>query len=105
MIKRASFPAVAAAIVLATAPAAAAPAPGALPAPAVIRFPDAAVRTTLPVDANAPLARGEFATSVRIASDRAALRASIERERAAQAARFAQGAGPGIVVRLRRSRY
>jgi hypothetical protein len=90
---------------LATAPAAASPAARPLPAAAVVRIPDAVARVAFPLDPNAPLARGEFATSVRVAGDRTLLREQIERQRAAEAARFARGAGPGIAVRLRRSKY
>jgi hypothetical protein len=87
------------------APAAAAPAPKALPPAAVIRIPESATRPTLTIDVNAPVVRGEFASSVRIPSDRADLHARIERQRAVEAASFARGAGPGISVRLRRSKY
>jgi hypothetical protein len=102
---RSTFAALTIAATLATAPAAAAPVARTLPAPAVIRIPDSVARTALVIDANAPVARGEFATPIRTPADRAMLRAGIERERAAAAERFARGAGPGITVRLRRSRY
>lgn len=97
--------AAAAALGFSAAAAVAAPVMPALPAPIVLRIPDTVLRTALALDPAAPVARGEFATPVRVAADRAALRASIERERAAQAERFASGAGPAIVVQLRRSRY
>ena len=73
--------------------------------PAVMRIPDAAGRPFLVLDANAPRVNGEFATAIRTPADRAALRAQIERDRAAQNARFAKNAGPGIAVTLRRPRY
>ncbi|MDB5069076.1 MAG: hypothetical protein JWM87_187 [Candidatus Eremiobacteraeota bacterium] len=104
MTHRLPFAAAVAAVVVAVAPAAADPVTP-LPAPAVIRIPDSATRNVLPIDAGAPVVRGEFASPIRVDADRAALRASIERERAVQAERFARGAGPGIVVWLRRSRY
>jgi hypothetical protein len=78
----------------------------ALPAPVVMRIPNAAARQSLRVtDPNAPRVRGEFATSIRTRSDRAALRARIERDRALENARFAKNAGPGTSVRLRRPRW
>jgi hypothetical protein len=78
----------------------------ALPAPAVMRIPNAAARQSLrATDPNAPRVFGEFATPIRTRSDRAALRAQIERDRAIENARFAKNAGPGISVRLRRARW
>jgi hypothetical protein len=90
---------------LAAAPASASPNPRPLPPATVIRIPDSVARVAFPIDPNAPLPRGEFATSVRVLDDRTQLREAIERQRAAEAARFARGAGPGIAVRLRRSKY
>ena len=92
------------AMVPAAPPAGAAP-PRSLPAPVVIRIPASAARPMMPIDADAPVPRAEFATSVRTPSDRALLRREIERMRADEARRFAAGAGPGIVVPLRRSKY
>jgi hypothetical protein len=78
----------------------------ALPAPVVLRIPNAAARRSLRVtDPNTPRVRGEFATAIRTRSDRAALRAQIERDRAIENARFAKNAGPGASVRLRRPRW
>ena len=105
MTYRRRFALLAAALALTAAPAAAAPVPKVLPPAAVIRIPDSVARPALVIDPNAPLARGEFASAVRVASDRTALRDQIERQRSAEAARFARGAGPGIAVRLRRSKY
>jgi hypothetical protein len=78
----------------------------ALPAPVIMRIPDAAARESLrATDPNAPRVFGEFATAIRTPSDRAALRARIERDRALENARFAKNAGPGVSVRLRRPRW
>ena len=87
------------------APAAAAPAPKTLPPTTVIRIPESATRPALTIDVNAPMMRGEFASAVRTPSDRTDLHVRIERQRAVEAANFARGAGPGISVRLRRSKY
>ena len=73
--------------------------------PAVMRIPDAAGRPFLVLDANAPRVNGEFTTPIRTPADRAALRVQIERDRAAQNARFAKNAGAGVTVALRRPRY
>lgn len=104
MTHRLPFAAAVAAVVVAVAPAAADQVTP-LPAPVVIRIPESAARSVLPIDESAPVARGEFASPIRVAADRAALRESIERERAVQNERFARGAGPAFVVRLRRSQY
>jgi hypothetical protein len=104
LVRRMLFAAVIPAAVLAFAPAGAAPV-RALPQPAVIRIPDSAARPALTIDANAPVSRAEFATPIRTPGDRAVLRERIERARAAEAQRFARGAGAGIAVQLRRARY
>jgi len=81
-------------------------APGsALPVPGVIRIPTSASVSALPVSANAPIRNGEYSTPIRVPSDRLAMAAQIRAQRAADAARFAAGAGPGVTVQLRRSRY
>ena len=87
------------------APPAGAAAPRSLPAPVVIRIPDSVARPAMTIDANAPVPRAEFATSVRTPADRALLRLQIERARAEEARRFAAGAGRAIAVPLRRSKY
>jgi hypothetical protein len=78
----------------------------ALPAPAIMRIPDAAARGSLrATDPTAPRVFGEFATAIRTPADRAALRDQIERERTLENARFAKNAGAGVNVRLRRPRF
>jgi hypothetical protein len=77
----------------------------ALPAPGVIRIPTSASVPVLPISANEPIRNGEYSTPIRVPSDRAAMAAQIRQQRALEAARFAAGAGPGVTVQLRRSRY
>jgi hypothetical protein len=82
------------------------PSAPALPAPAVMRIPHTAARQILrATEPNAPRVFGEFASPIRTRSDRAALHAQIERDRAVENARFAKNAGPGTSVRLRRPRW
>ena len=76
-----------------------------LPAPGVIRIPARAAVASLPLTPNAPIRNGEYSTPIRVPSDRMAMSAQIRQQRAADAARFAAGAGPGVTVQLRRSRY
>jgi hypothetical protein len=77
----------------------------ALPAPGVIRIPSSASVPTMTVNPNAPIMNAEFSTAIRTPADRITLAAQIRQQRAADAARFAAGAGPGVTVSLRRSRY
>ena len=80
------------------------PRPALLPAPAVVRVPAFATQPAPRADENAPLQSGEFASAIRTPADRAALADAIARQRYAESQTWAQD-GPGIVVRLRRSRY
>jgi hypothetical protein len=77
----------------------------ALPVPGVIRIPASASVPMLPVSANEPIRNGEYSTPIRVPADRVALAVQIRAQRADEAARFAAGAGPGVTVALRRSRY
>ncbi|HEY6236478.1 MAG TPA: hypothetical protein VIW69_15370 [Candidatus Elarobacter sp.] len=74
------------------------------PAPVVVRVPAFATQPALRADENAPLQSGEFASAIRTPADRAALADAIARQRYAESQKWAQD-GPGIVVRLRHSRY
>jgi hypothetical protein len=77
----------------------------ALPAPGVMRIPASAAVSALTVNPNAPIRNGEFSTPIRTPADRMTMAAQIRQQRAAENARFATGAGPGVAVQLRRSRY
>ena len=105
MTHRRRFALVAAAVALTAGPVAANSSPNTLSPATVLRIPDSAARPSLTIDPSAPVMRGEFASAVRVPSDRAGLHQQIERQRAVEAERFARGAGPGITVRLRRSKY
>jgi hypothetical protein len=76
-----------------------------LPTPAVLRIPASAAVQSVPVNTNAPIMNGEYSTAVRTPADRAQIAITLRAQRAADAARFATGAGQGVDVPLRRSRY
>jgi hypothetical protein len=76
-----------------------------LPTPAVLRIPASAAVPFIPVNTNAPIMNGEYSTAIRTPADRIATAANMRAQRAADAARFAAGAGTGVDVQLRRSRY
>lgn len=76
-----------------------------LPVPGVIRIPASAAVPALPPLVNQPIRNGEYSTPIRTPADRIGLAAQIRQQRAVEAARFAAGAGPGVTVQLRRSRY
>jgi hypothetical protein len=76
-----------------------------LAVPGVIRIPASAAVASLPIPVNAPIRNGEYSTPIRVPSDRLAMKAQIRAQRAAEAARFAAGAGRGVTVQLRHSRY
>lgn len=76
-----------------------------MPVPGVIRIPASAAVASLPISVNAPIRNGEYSTPIRVPSDRLAMKAQIAAQRAADAARFAAGAGRGVTVQLRRGRY
>jgi hypothetical protein len=76
-----------------------------LPSPAVIRIPASAAVPFIPVNTNAPIMNGEYSTAIRIPADRIRTATNMRAQRAADAARFATGAGAGVSVQLRRSRY
>jgi hypothetical protein len=76
-----------------------------LPTPAVLRIPASAAVPFIPVNTNAPIMNGEYSTAIRTPADRIANAANLRAQRAADAVRFANGAGQGVTVQLRRSRY
>jgi len=76
-----------------------------LPTPAVLRIPASAAVPSIPVNVNAPIMNGEYSTAIRTPADRIRTATNMRAQRAADAARFAAGAGQGVSVQLRRSRY
>jgi hypothetical protein len=76
-----------------------------LPVPGVMRIPASAAVARLNLNPNEPIRNGEYSTPIRTPADRMSLASQIRQQRAAENARFAAGAGPGVTVQLRRSRY
>jgi hypothetical protein len=77
----------------------------ALQPPAVYKIPDFSAVPVFRTAPNAPIMNAEFSTPIRTPADRITMRVLLRQQRAADAARFAAGAGNGVTVQLRRPKY